>query len=321
MASHLVTGAAGFLGRYLVRALLARGDAVRAFDRYSPHDADSRVDWWVGDIREADAVWRACQGIEVVHHLAALIPQRQADAETMQAVNVGGTRHVLDGAQAAGVRRVVYLSSVEIYGIPSIWPCPEDGPLAPSGEYGRNKLAAEALCRQAIEGGLAVTMLRPVTIIGPGLSEPFLVSLLAAVHTGQPVLLLGQGQNRFQFVHAEDVVAACLLAAEHPAAVGQPFNIGTADVPSIRHMVEEVIARAGSASRVRSIPVPVARLAMGVLRLFGKAPLDPERLAIAIADYVFDITKARQVLGWEPQWGNVDALMDTYADLYRPGPI
>jgi nucleoside-diphosphate-sugar epimerase len=163
-----------------------------------------------------------------------------------------------------------------------------------------------------VERGLEVTILRLVTIIGPGLSEPFLVSLLAAVHTGKPVMLLGKGQNRFQFVHAEDVVAACLLAAKHPAAVGQAFNLGAADVPSIRQMVEEVIVRVGSDSAVRSIPVPVARLAIGVLRLFDKAPLEPAQLAIAIADHVFDITKARRVLGWEPQWRNVDAVMDTY---------
>ncbi|MGQ9599353.1 MAG: NAD-dependent epimerase/dehydratase family protein [Anaerolineae bacterium] len=309
---HLVTGAAGFLGRYLVRALLSRGETVRAFDLSVPHDAEVGVEWRVGDVRDAEAVRKACEGVEVAYHLAALIPQRRADATTMQAVNVGGTQHMLDGALEMGVRRVVYLSSVEIFGVPAIVPCPEDGPLAPLGEYGRNKIVAEKACCQAVERGLEVTILRPPTIVGPGLGEPFLVGLLNDVRAGRPVTLLGNGQNRFQFVHAEDVVAACLLVAEHPAAVGQAFHIGSADVPPIRSMVEEVIAQVGSASKVRSIPVPVARLAIGLLRPFGKAPLEPEHLAIAISDYVFDIQKARRVLGWEPRWGNVDAIVDTY---------
>jgi nucleoside-diphosphate-sugar epimerase len=312
MTAHLVTGAAGFLGRTLVRTLLARGDTVRALDLYEPDGAEPEVEWLIADVRDDEAVRRACQGMEVVHHLAALIPQRQADDARMKAVNVGGTQHVLEGALAAGVQRVVYLSSVEIFGVPSIVPCPEDGPLAPLGEYGRNKIAAEALCRQAAEQGLEVAILRPPTIVGPGLDEPFLVGLLSDARAGKPVTLLGKGQNRFQFVHAEDVVAACLLAAEHPAAVGEAFNIGSADVPPIRQMVEEVLTRVGSGSTVRSIPVTAAKIAMALLRPFGRAPLEPEHLAIAVSDYVFDIAKARQMLGWEPRWGNVDAVVDTY---------
>ncbi len=312
MSGHLVTGAAGFLGRYLVRALQARGERVRALDLRRPDDAKDDVEWIVADVRDADAMRRACEGMEVVHHLAALIPQRRADRTTMQAVNVEGTRHVLEGARAAGARRVVFLSSAEVYGVPKVVPCPEDAPFAPLGEYARNKIAAEALCMEAVAQGLEVSILRPPTIVGPGLDEPFLVSLLQSIHDGQPVMLIGKGQNRFQFVHADDVVDACLRAAEHPAAVGRAFNIGAADVPPIRELVELVVARVGSASTVRLIPEWLARLAVGLLRPFGKAPLEPEHLEIAVADYVFDITRARQTLGWEPRWSVVDAMVDTY---------
>ncbi len=314
---YLVTGAAGFLGRYLVRALRAQGKTVRALDLGVPQDAEPEVEWRLGDVRDAEAVQEASEGVEVVYHLAALIPQRRADAATMQAVNVGGTHHVLDASLARGVRRVVYLSSVEIFGVPTIVPCPEDGPLAPLGEYGRNKIAAEKACLQAVERGLEVTILRPPTIIGPGLAEPFLVGMLNDIRAGRPVMLLGKGQNRFQFVHVEDVVNACLIAADHPDAVGQAFHIGSAEVPPIRSMVEEVIHRVGSTSTVRSIPVPLARVVMALLCPLGKAPLEPEHLAIAVADYLFDIGKARQVLGWEPRWGNVEAVVDTYRADFR----
>lgn len=314
---YLVTGAAGFLGRYLVRALRAQGKTVRALDLCVPQDAEPEAEWRLGDVRDTEAVQKACAGVDVVYHLAALIPQRRADAATMQAVNVGGTQHVLDASLARGVRRVVYLSSVEIFGVPAIVPCPEDGPLAPLGEYGRNKIAAEKACLQAVERGLEVTILRPPTIIGPGLAEPFLVGMLNDIRAGRPVMLLGKGQNRFQFVHVEDVVTACLIAADHPAAAGQAFHIGSADVPPIRSMVEEVIHRVGSTSTVRSIPVPLARVVMSLLRPLGKAPLEPEHLAIAVADYLFDIGKARRMLSWEPRWGNVEAVVDTYRADFR----
>ncbi len=312
MANVLVTGAAGFLGQALVRALLARGERVRAFDLHPADLLGEGLEWVSGDVRDAEAVRRACEGMEVVYHLAALIPQRKADAATMRAVNVGGTQNVLAGALAEGVRRVVYLSSAEVYGIPAEVPCRETTPLNPLGEYGHNKVAAEALCRAALARGLETVILRPPTIVGPGLREPFLIGLLDALRRGRPITLLGKGENRFHFVHVQDVVSACLIAAEHPAAIGEAFNLASTAAMPIREMVERAIERTGSSARVRPLPVWLARLVVLVLHPLGKAPLEPEHLAIAVADYVFDTTKARQMLGWSPRWDNLDAVLDGY---------
>ena len=320
MAVHLVTGAAGFLGSYLVRALLEQDKGVRAFDRVDPGSRLPGVEWVTGDVRDAAALRRACEGCDVVFHLAALKPQGRINLESMRAVNLGGTGNVLEAARAAGVRRVVYLSSVEIFGAPKVAPCPEWWPPAPLGEWGRLKIAAETLCCQAVDKGLEVTILRPMTIVGPGLAEPFLLNILASIRASQPVKLLGNGENHFQVVHAEDVAEACLVAAKHSAAVGEAFNIGSADVPQVRKMVEEIIQRVGSTSTIRSIPVPIARLAVALLHPFGKAPVEPEILAIGAIDYVFDISLAKQKLGWQPHWGNVDALMDTYKSIAAMRP-
>jgi len=318
MGTHLVTGAAGFLGSYLRRALRERGEQVRAFDRVAPSQAEAGEQWVVGDIRDGDALRRACEGVEVVYHLAALIPQRRATPETMHAVNVTGTANVLQAARACRVRRVVYLSSVEVYGVPPEAPCPEETPFAPIGEYGRNKVESEALCREAVEQGLEVSILRPTTIVGPGLDEPFFLSLLRAVQGGRPVVILGAGQNRFQLVHADDVVSACRLAADHPGAVGQAFNLGSADVPTIRQMVEQVLAHVGSKSRIVGVPAGLARAGVTMLRWVGRAPLEPEHLRIALGEYVFSIDKAQRVLGWQPRWHQVDAMLQTYAWLAGP---
>ncbi len=319
MGIHLITGAAGYLGTYLRKALRERGQEVRGFDLRAPAACEDGVQWVTGDIRDPAAVRRACDGAEVVYHLAALIPQRRATPEVMRAVNVDGTAHVLEAARAVGVRRVVYLSSVEVYGVPAVSPCPEEAPLAPIGEYGRNKVESEGLCLEAVRQGLEVSILRPTTIVGPGLDEPFFLGLLRSVRDGKPVVILGRGANRFQLVHGEDVAAVCMVAAEHPAAVGEAFNVGSVDVPSIGRMVEEVLARVGSRSRIVRLPAGLARVAVGALRLVGRAPLEPEHMRIALSEYVFSVAKAERVLGWHPRWPQVEAMIETYAWLTGKG--
>ena len=318
MEKALVTGGAGFLGQYLVRALLNRGDLVRSFDLEVPPVAPKDLKYIKGDVRDKASLVRACEGMNVVYHLASLIPQRKGDVETMRAVNVEGTRNVLEAAREAGVRRVVYLSSVEIFGVPKKVPCSENGPLEPLGEYGSDKIAAEQLCRESNKKGLPVVILRPPTIIGPGLDEPFLLNLLASIKKGSAVTLPGKGDNRFQFIHVEDVVSACLLAADNPNAPGEAFNIGGKNVPSISECVRLVAERVGSPSYVRHVPVWLVRLAIGILRPFGKAPLEPEHVKIAMTDYLFDIGKAKRVLGWEPRHDIVDALVETYRAIVDP---
>ncbi len=316
MDRAVVTGAAGFLGRHLVHCLHERGDIVRAVDIVVPESLRYEAEWVMADVRDAKTIAPAFEGMDVVYHLASLIPQRKADIETMRAVNVGGTKNVLECARYAGLRRAVYLSSVEIFGVPKIVPCPEEGELAPLGEYGRNKVEAEQLCRDAYSKGFPVTILRPPTITGPGLNEPFILSLLSSLHKGKPITLAGKGNNRFQFIHINDVVNACLLAAVHPAAPGEAFNIGGKDVPTLKELVQQVAAAVNSPSEVKLVPTALAKIGITILRLFGAAPLEPEHLAIAICDYVFDWSKAKKILSWEPQFSVADALIDTYHAIY-----
>ncbi len=316
MERSLVTGAAGFLGRHLVHSLHERGDRVRAIDIVVPKDLTDEAEWIAVDVQDAKAIASACEGMDVVYHLASLIPQRKANVETMRAVNVGGTKNVLEEARNAGLRRAVYLSSVEIFGVPKIIPCPEEEELAPLGEYGRNKIDAERLCFDAYAKGFPVVILRPPTITGPGLNDPFILSLVSDLHKGKPVTLVGKGTNKFQFMHVDDVVKACLLASAHPDAPGEAFNIGGKDVPTLKELVQQVATAVGSPSKVRLVPTTLAKIGIAILRKFGAAPLEPEHLAIAICNYVFDWSKAKRILGWEPQFSVVDALIDTYRAIY-----
>lgn len=288
----------------------ADGWNVRVLDVIAFPDRD--VETMLGDVADADVVGRACRGADAVFHLAALLPQRRAPKEQMVHVNVDGGRTVLAAAKGAGVPAVVYMSSAEVYGLPKQTPCPEDAPKLPLGEYGRNKVVAEKHARESAAGGLHVPILRPPTIVGPGMPEPLLTKLMADARRGRPLTVIGGGRNRFQMVAASDVSAACLRALDVPEASGEAFNIGSDNVPTMREMAERIVAQVGSRSRLVNVPAWLVVAVVKALGPFGKAPLEPEHLPIALNDYVFDISKARRVLGWTPEKDNVQALTEAY---------
>lgn len=306
-----VAGAGGFVGRALVDALVQRGDEVRGLDVRFPPAWPPQAAQLTGDICDAGLLHQGCDGATYVVHLAALLPQRHACPAEMRRVNVDGTRALVEAALQAGVRRLVMVSSAEVYGLPRAAPCPEDAPLRPLGEYGRNKVEAERLVRVAGERGLEVVILRPPTIVGPRMPERLLAGMLAVLRRGR-VLFVPGGGRRFQFVALSDVVAACLLAAVTDGGVGETFNIGSEDVPSQLETFRRLRDRVGSRSAVIPVPPALLRVVGRALLAAGRSPIEPEHLPIALGDYVFDIRKAREQLGWRPAKGNVEALADAY---------
>ena len=160
------------------------------------------------DLAKASLVQEAVQGVDVIYHLAAAQRMKpQISAWSEQEIfdrNLGSVRNILEAAQREGVRKVVFVSSSGVYGVPQADSCTEDHPTVPLGAYGRSKLLAEELCLGAVQRGLDVTVLRPMSLFGPGMSGVF-VMLFEWVRTGAPVFLLGNGSNRVQAVSAWDV--------------------------------------------------------------------------------------------------------------------
>ena len=250
----LLTGGSGFLGVTLAKKILGQGKKARVFDLTRSPRLPEEVEFLPGDIRDSEKVKPALAGCEVVFHLVALMPQAHARPATMQAVNVGGTKNVLAAASEQEVKRVVYLSSSEVYGRPQIAPMPESHSLAPIGEYGRNKVAGEKLCHEfRRQSGIEVVILRPTTLVGPGMTEPtFLRSLRLARHA--PFFCLGKGENRFQMVHVEDVAEACRLAATKEGVDGEAFNLGSEGTLSFREQLRELAKYLGRKPKVYSVP-------------------------------------------------------------------
>jgi nucleoside-diphosphate-sugar epimerase len=304
----LVTGGSGFFGTVLVEQLVARGDEVSILDVAAPETVPDGVEVIQVDIRDAAAVRSACDGVDLVFHNVAQVPLAQ-DPELFWTVNVVGTANLLVGARDAGASKVVATSTSAVYGVPESNPVDERTPAAPLEAYGRAKLEAELLCRDASDAGLDVTIVRPRTILGHG-RLGIMSMLFELVAEGAPVPVLGSGDNVYQFVHADDLAGACLLAGDRPGSTS--YNIGATVFSTMRSTLESLCDHAGTGARVRSVPRGPARVAMELASRTGVLPLAPYHWLLYGESLYFDTTKAQTELGWQARHTQAAMLAGTY---------
>jgi nucleoside-diphosphate-sugar epimerase len=285
-----ISGGAGFLGLHLARRLLADGHQVRTLDVVPLDDPalEAAVDELRGDVRDRDAVARLVAGADVVVHAAAALPI-QASRNTIRSVNVGGTENVLRASGEAGVRRVVFISSTAVYGVPEKHPIEEDDPLVGVGWYGESKIDAEGLCRVA---AVETTIVRPKTFIGPERLGVFEI-LFDWIREGRRIYTLGKGNNRYQLLAVEDLVDAIVRAGQAPKAARETFNIGATEFDTVRADLQALIDHAGSASRLQPVPVKPAEIALRGLELLRVSPLAEWHYKTAHRDSFVDVTKAQ----------------------------
>lgn len=307
--TQLVTGGSGYFGSVIVHKLAERGDAVRVFDLMDASDRGSGVAFMQGDIRHYDQIRAACDGVEVVYHCVAQVPLAK-DKEKFRSVNIDGTVQLLNACADAKVRKVILLSSSAVYGVPAKNPVDDSVPLAPREAYGVTKMEAEAIARRfADEKRVDVSIIRPRTILGHGRLGIFQI-LFDWIEAGKSVYVLGSGANRYQFVHAEDLADACLLAAERGGFAA--YNIGAAEFCTMRETLEGLIAYAKTPSKVRSLPITAAAWGMAAVSTLGLAPLAPYHWLMYGREMFFDLTRPMKELGWQPRWGNIPMICQSY---------
>jgi nucleoside-diphosphate-sugar epimerase len=248
---YLVTGGAGFIGSNIVEALLRKGERVRVLDNFCTGDIANlagmidRVDIVEGDLRDADAVRRAVDGVTYVSHQAALrsVPRSVDDPLSSDAVNTHGTLQLLVAArEAKTVRRVVYASSSSAYGDSAALPKVEDQTPAPISPYAVSKLAAEYYCRMfARLYDLETVSLRYFNVFGPRQSPESKYAavvplFMRAALRDEPLIVHGDGEQSRDFTYVDNVVQANLLACSAPGVSGEVFNIAC----NSRHSVLEI---------------------------------------------------------------------------------
>jgi dihydroflavonol-4-reductase len=311
----LVTGASGFIGGHVVAALTGAGAEIRAFDRSPPPIGvlPDGAEFINGDILDPDAVRRAIDGCDAVFHLAAVYSYARADAARMRAINVDGTRTLLDAAARHARRRVVHTSSCATCGPVRGRRANERDLPTPSQlevPYKRTKLDGERLALQAAGEGHEVVVVNPTVPVGQGDRRP--------TPTGKMVADVAQGRARaylassaLNVVAVEDVAAGHVLAFERGLA-GERYLLGGEDM-SIREIFAVVARAAGREAPRVGVPWPAvyagARLADAALRPVGREPrmLLLDEVRAGRLPHLFDDSKARSQLGYSSRPA-VDAL-------------
>jgi len=291
----LVLGAGGFLGTHLRRALRRNGHAVSAFGHLPPGipagippggtDGEG-VCWYGGDFADRDRLVHALEGCTLAYHLIGSTSPARSNAAPARDVTetVVGTIGFLDAAVAAGVKRVVFVSSGgTVYGIQNRLPLTEDSPTDPICAYGINKLAIEKylhLYRHL--HGLDYCVLRVANPFGEGQvsrrQQGVVAAFAAAAARGEPLVIWGDGSIVRDYVHIDDVTAALLQAGKVPVLTERIINIGSGEGRSVLDVADAVEAAAGH---------PLVR------------DFRPGR-PVDVPAVVLDITRARRVLGWSP---------------------
>jgi len=258
--AYLVTGGAGFIGSHIVERLVGEGHDVRVLDDFSSgHEANlesfrTKVELIRGDIRDAQLVNDAVNGVDIVFHEAALgsVPRSVADPLTTHEVNITGTLNVLLAARDAGVKRVVYASSSSVYGETPVLPKSEDLTPKPLSPYALSKLTGEhysSVFKHVY--GFEIVSLRYFNIFGPR-QDPesqyaaVVPRFITALLEGRAPVVYGDGLQSRDFTYVENVVSANLLASEAEGVAGRAFNVACGGRYSLLDLLARIKEALGS---------------------------------------------------------------------------
>lgn len=294
----IITGGAGFIGSHLADRLLAAGWNVRIIDNESTGkrgNVPRKARYFRGDIRDKRALAKAFSGrTDVVFHLAAQVSNILSYADPSEDVttNVLGTLNVLDECVKRGIPRLLYASSMALYGQPKRMPVGEDAPCEPLSFYGISKLAAEqymfaTAARKDLKRSLHVTGVRMFNVYGPRQSltnkyQGVISVFIANVLGGEPITLFGSGRQKRDFVYIDDVVDAWIRCVREPRSHGQVVNVGTGSTISINAMLDAVLKSFGTSRKH--------------YRIIRKPELEGDQFCIQA-----DARRARRLLKWKPR--------------------
>ena len=322
----LVTGATGFTGGHLAQHLIDHGDDVRALVRRRSRERFDRsplrargVTAIDGDLTDVAAVRRAAEGVDLVYHIAATYREAGQPDSAYRAINIEGTRNILDAAKSAGVKRVVHCSTGGVHGHIENPPANEDAPLNPGDVYQDTKLAAETLAREfGATNGLDVVVARPIGIYGPG-DTRFLRMFRGLARGRFP--MIGSGQAFYHLTFVDDLVEGFRLCGTVAAARGRTYILAGPRYTTLEQLVRMVAQELRVAPPRVHLPVWPFWTAgllceMMCVPLRIEPPIYRRRVDFYTKSRAFDTTRARAELGYSPKVDLEEGIKRT-ADWYR----
>jgi nucleoside-diphosphate-sugar epimerase len=311
----LITGGCGFLGVHLARQLLRQKYDVTLLDiaDLDAKDLVGKIKVIKCDVRDKNKIEKAIKDYDYVIHAAAALPISR-EKKIIYDININGTKNVLNASLKNKIKRLVYISSTAVYGIPRHLPEAETNPLDPIGYYGESKIAGEKLCLEYVKEGLSLNILRPKSFLGPerlGVFELW----FEAIHNGKGVYILGNGNNRYQLLAVSDVVDAIIKAMESKTE-GEIFNIGAREFQTWNKDLGAVIKHAKSKSKIIKLPILLSQILLGILEVFNLSPIAAWHYKTMPVDSYISTKKAENLLKWLPKKSNKELLIESY-DWYR----
>ena len=291
-ATIFVTGATGRLGSRLVRELVNEGDTVRAL-MIAKEDISKLAQGtipFVGTLDDVGIMDDACEGADIVFHLAAVVGEVGSITKERIKVNVEGTKKLLEVCEKNDIKHFIFTSTCDVYGKKREGALREDSRLMPTDSYGHSKMLAE---QAVMKSGLPYTILRIAPIYGPGF-ETSMFKVFRALKEGKMVVV-GKGSNHLTLVHADDVISAIMLVEnDREKSVDKVYNICDGDT----HTQEELLDLAAD---IMKVPRPKRHVSEFLIKMLARQRnLDSDEVRFLTSDRILDISKIKEDLGFRP---------------------
>lgn len=318
----LLIGGSGFIGTNFAHYLLEHDHDFSIYDAHRSPYLPKKTKVILGDIRDKKKLTKALQDCDTVFHLATVPPSVRLSSKEIYDIDVNGTKNVLNLATEYGIKRVIFTSSAShVYGLvdSAQYPLRESCPLNPINDYGKNKVLAEQCCNQMSQTTeLETIVLRLSMVLGPYDFDPILQENVRLLLANKPVRIPGNGVSKNQCVHVYDVSTA--LLASTALKLGRSnrhemFNIAGNDVLTINEWMKTARAACNSSSKITHVPLPLAKGFMSLSWMLHRTNIHPSYLELMNVDQYFDISKAQEMLEWEPTYTTTDAVHDTISFL------
>jgi nucleoside-diphosphate-sugar epimerase len=307
----LVTGGSGYFGSVLVKKLIKEKYKVRVLDLNYPDNPEATVEYILGDIRDLHTCMVAAIGIDVVFHNVAQVPLAK-DSAKFREVNIVGTENICDASKQNGVKNFVYTSSSAVYGKPLKLPVMSEDPKIPVEAYGQAKLEGEFICKNLMNSGIDVKIVRPRTILGLDRLGIFGI-LFGWVSEGINIHILGKGDGPYQFIHAEDLAEGIIRASKLKGNF--EFNLGAIEYGTFKEDLQQLCNFSNTGSRVISLHEWVVRPSLKFFSYLRVLPFASYQLHLYSKPMYFNSEKEWQRLGYTPRFSNSEMLIESYRNF------